>query len=146
MNFQRAPVQVDEATVRAFVETFHKHTAHALAGASQPGLLQLVRLHPADETMTVAGRFAIGDVDRMAQAAIQDAEAGFNVYIEGRTVSNSAKGRGKAADTRAVVALAIDSDADKGKAGRAEVEPTLVVETSPGNRHLWLFLDRALTA
>jgi len=63
-------------------------------------------------------------------------------YIEPRTVSEQLQGR--AEDTRGVFAFVVDSDADKGKAGHAD-GASLRIETSPGNAHLWLFLDRALT-
>lgn len=135
----------DPAAVRAFLTMVHGVAANALKGADRPGVLQLVRIHPADESV-LTRRYPIGDVDTMTAHAVMDAEAGFNLYIEGRTVSETASGRGKAADTRAVFAFVSDADADKGKAGSLGVQPSFVVETSPGNEHQWLALDRALTA
>lgn len=44
-----SPVQADAATVRSFVQVLHVQAARALAGADRPGLLQLVRVHPARE-------------------------------------------------------------------------------------------------
>jgi putative DNA primase/helicase len=136
-------LQADPAVVRAFFEAIHDQAARALNGANDPGLLQLVRVHPADGS-TATSRFTIGDVDQMVEAALGDASAGHNVYVEGRTVAKNTKGRGLTGDTRGVFAFAVDSDADKGKAGKADFDASLTVETSPGNSHRWLFLDRAL--
>lgn len=141
----RSPVQANSATLRSFVQVLHGQAARALAGADRPGLLQLVRVHPAREG-AVSSRFTIGDVDGMVEAAIEDAASGHNVYVEARTVERGARGRGRTEDTRGVFAFVVDSDADKSKAATIDVQPSLVVETSPGNRHLWLFLERALTA
>jgi hypothetical protein len=138
-------LQVDPATVHEFLEIIHAQAARALEGADQPGLLQLVRIHPADGKV-VAAQFTIGDLDRMVAAALDDAAAGHNVYVEARTVAKGAAKRGLLADTRGVFAFVVDADADKGKASCVEIDASLTVETSPGNFHHWLFLDRALTA
>ena len=140
-----SPVQTDAATVRSFVQAIHRQAARALAGAQRPGMLQLVRVHPA-RAGAVPSRFAISDVDRMVEAALDDAASGHKVYVEARTVEHGAGGRGRTEDTRGVFAFVAVSDADTGKAATLGVQPSLVVETSPGNRHLWLFLERALTA
>lgn len=135
---------VDEATVRAFLTLTHEAAARALNGVRDPGMLQLVRINPYGGS-PIPTRFAIGDVDLMVKDAIRAAEAGSNVYVEGRTVDPRAKGRGKAGATRGVFAFVDDSDVDKGKAGSLALAPSLRVETSPGNEHRWLFLDCALT-
>ena len=74
----------------------------------------------------------------MVKVAIDDANAGHNVYVEARTVRPELRGkrRGAIEDTVWVLGFVVDSDADKGKAGNVTAEPTLEVETSPGNRHL----------
>ncbi|MCJ2065189.1 RepB family DNA primase [Methylobacterium sp. J-088] len=144
MNAQ-APLVADRAVVRTFVERIHAHAAAAFAGIHQPGMLQLVRIHPATED-TLPFRFAIGEVDLMADEAVRQANAGNNVYIEARTVAKNAAKRGSIADTVGVFGLVNDADADKGRAGHLAVEPSLVVETSPGNFHHWLLLDRAVPA
>jgi hypothetical protein len=82
----------------------------------------------------------------MTTAAVADAEAGFNCYIEPRTIRHDAPKRGSAEDTRAVFALVIDRDAYSGRAGKEFADPTLRVETSPGSGHDWYFLDRAISA
>src|SRR5215210_663341 len=79
-------VSPDPAIVRRFVEIIHAQAARALEGAPQPGYLQLSRLWPGDGKFTVSGRFRIGDVDGMAAQVRIDSEAGFNVYVEPRTV------------------------------------------------------------
>jgi uncharacterized protein DUF3631 len=136
---------VDATTVRRFLTLLHTRAAAALHGAANPGVLQLCRISPHDDSIVVS-RFRVGDVDHMADAALIDAEAGFNVYVEGRTVRGDTDGRGSKAATVGVFAFGIERDADTGKAGRPlSDKATLTVETSPGNCHEWLFLDRALT-
>ncbi|MGU3537740.1 hypothetical protein [Methylobacterium sp. A54F] len=139
-----AAIAADPAAVRAFLEVIHSAAAAALEGAHRPGLLQLVEIHPAGGR-ALSFRFPIGDVERMAAQALRSADSGHNIYIEGRTVAETSRGRGTAADTRGVFAFVVDSDGDKGKAGQTRAQPSLVIETSPGNAHRWFFLDRALT-
>src|SRR5262245_54362758 len=67
-----------------------------------------------------------------------------NIFIESRTIRPDAPRRGLGKESAWVFAMVIDSDADKGKGWDGDVEPSLVVETSPGNRHLWFFLEQAL--
>jgi hypothetical protein len=139
-------VQVDEATVRQFVQMHHAYAATAINSAADPGLLQLVCIHPEDESIVVS-RYTVGDVDRMTKDAITSAST-HNVYVEGRTVCSSLRGnkRGGLKNTRWVFALVADCDADKGKAGNISVTPTFEVATSPGNRHCWFVLAHAVTA
>lgn len=86
----------------------------------------------------------------MVKAAIADSGAGHNVYIEARTVRPlSGSKRGTLKDTVTVFALVIDSDADKDEGWEppgAGKQPSIVVETSPGNRQFWLLLDKATDA
>jgi hypothetical protein len=139
---------VDEAEVRRFLEIISAHAAQVVNGADRTGVLQLYRVNPADEDMTVPSRFEIGDVETMVKTAIDDANAGHNVYIEARTVRTELRGlqRGAINDTVWVLGFVIDSDADKNMAGNVTAEPTLEVETSPGNGHLWYLLDRVIPA
>ena len=137
---------IDQIAIRKFLELFHARAAVALEGAP-PGVLQLCSLIP-DGPMS-AQAFCVGDVDAMTQAAITGAEAGRNVYVEGRTVISglSPEKRGKIDATSAVFAFVIDRDADREKAGRLiNGDASAVVETSSGNTHEWLFLSRALNA
>ena len=84
----------------------------------------------------------------MVKTALDDATAGHNVYIEARTVRNDLSGnkRGELEDTVWVFGLVVDTDADKGKGGNVTAKPSLAVETSPGNFHLWYLFDRAIPA
>ena len=73
------PSMVDEPMIRRFVELIHTRAAHAINGGNT-GVLQLVRIHPADESISVS-RYDIGDVEHMTQDAIAFSAAGHNVYI-----------------------------------------------------------------
>ncbi|KAB0676005.1 ATP-binding protein [Aureimonas leprariae] len=148
MNAHAAPIAPDEATIRKFFEILHEHAAIALSEVADPGVLQLSRVWPDERSrLTVVGRFPIGTVDAMTEAAMIEASTGHNVYVEGRTVRTGLLGneRGTFEDTRGVFALVSDADADKGKdAELGDVEPSMSVETSPGNWHHWFFLERAI--
>src|SRR5262245_14944417 len=134
---------VDEATVRSFIGIIHGYAARIVNG--NDGVLQLCRIHPADENIVIS-RFNVGDAASMTVLAITDARNGHNVYIEGRLVRRGLtdKERGKLNDTFAVFAFIIDSDADKNKSGNVTANPTLAIETSPGNYQLWYVLDRSI--
>ena len=83
----------------------------------------------------------------MVEQAVTDSDAGFNVYIEGRTVRGDlASRRGGLQDTVAVFALVIDSDADKDLAWQPTARASMTVETSPGNFQYWLLLKEAVSA
>jgi len=143
-------INADEA--RKFLQWLNDAAAAALSHERRPGLLQLVSKDP-DGGLSYSP-FAIGDVDRMLEAVLIDAKAGRNTYIETRTVrpgrpKERKPGRGKADATIGLFAFVIDSDADKDQAGRVDHidgDASAIVETSPGNRHIWLFLHRALSA
>jgi hypothetical protein len=141
-------IHTDEATVRQFLEIISAHAAQVINGATnQRGMLQLCRISPHDEKSVVPSRFGIGVVDEMVKTAIDDAAAGHNVYIETRTVRADLRGnkRGGIADTAWVFGLVADCDTDKNKGGSSiTARPSLAVETSPGNFHLWYLLDRAI--
>jgi hypothetical protein len=140
------PSMVDEPTVRRFVELIHTRAAHAINGGDT-GVLQLVRIYPADESISVS-RYRIGDIEHMTRDAIAFSAAGHNVYIEGRTVRADLRGnkRGDLKDTLWVFALVIDSDSDKGRAWTPTAQASIIVETSPGNAHFWFCLARAVDA
>jgi predicted P-loop ATPase len=133
--------------VETFLRALTAQAARALAGVSSPGVLTLCRLHPTDEKL-VPTRYGITGLDRMVEDSVAASKAGHDVYVEGRTVRADLRGavRGGLADTVGVFAFVIDSDADKGMAWTATMPASLVVETSPGNAHHWLFLDRAISA
>ena len=138
---------IDETAIYTFCTLLHERAAAALTGVDDPtAVIQLCWMHPDEARMRSQG-FHVGDVAHMAKAAIENAGAGYNVYVEPRTVRPGCGRRGTAAETRGVFALVIERDADTGKAGRPLAgEPSVVIETSPGNSHEWLFLKHAVTA
>ena len=141
-------VQIDEATVRQFIELINEHVKGAINGTGQPGVLQLCRINPLDDKSVVPSRFEIGDVELMVETAVGDATAGHNVYLEARTVREGLRGnkRGGLEDTAWVFGLVADCDADKDKGGDITIKPSLAVETSPGNFQLWYLFTRAIPA
>src|SRR5436190_12868903 len=141
-----ALINADEA--RKFLELLHSRAAAALAHMRRPGVIQLVAIAPDDRGMSISP-FAVGDVDSMLEAALINAKAGKNVYVEARTVRPGRpdeRGRGKIESTIGCFAFVIDRDSDTGKAGHINGGDTTVIETSPNNSHEWLFLRRALDA
>lgn len=146
-----ADALLDIAEIRRFLEIIHAQAARLAeplkAQGQHPGCLQLDFINPFNGT-TIPHRYNIGDVEKMIKDAIYyAAELNWNVYIEGRTVrSDLKKGRGEVNDTVFVFALVVDDDRDKGRSCKLDIESSLVVESSPGNRHLWLFFDRAMGA
>ena len=141
------PVIIDLAEVRRFVALIHEHVGQLAKRVIthdkiDPGRLQLVVINP-DTGECKHGDFAIGDVESSYNAAVHYANAGWNVYIETRTVKNrKRKGRGGANDTVFCFALVVDLDRDKARTGQLNITPSLIVESSPGNDHRWLFFDR----
>jgi hypothetical protein len=104
-------------TVREFLRHFHYYAARATDGLEQPGSLQMSRQHPNEEKI-IPDRYRIGDLEVSIDVALASA-AHSNVWIEGRTVGGlQGTQRGTVEDTRWVFALVIDSDNDKGMAGR----------------------------
>jgi hypothetical protein len=135
---------IDGDQIHQFLSFLHAKATAALDGAREKGVIQLCTLAP-DNRRMVTQAFTLGDVGRMAEAARTAAECGSNVYVETRTVrAGRPNERGKANATRGVFALVIDNDEDKGRTGRVEIDASCTAETSPGNSHAWLFLDRAL--
>jgi hypothetical protein len=138
-------INADQA--HRFLTLYHARAGAAHAGIDLPCVLHLVSKTPDDRGMSVQA-FSIGDVDRMLEAALIDARAGRNVYVETRTVRPGRPSeRGKVERTVGLFAFVIDRDSDTGKTGRAlNGDASATVETSPGNTHEWLFLRRALGA
>ena len=97
MDFNDIPA-VDEAEVRRFIEILHTHAAQLINGADRTGVLQLCRINPLDEDNVVPSRFQIGDVEAMVKVAIDDANAGHNVYVEARTVRPELRGKQRGSD------------------------------------------------
>src|SRR5262252_3862782 len=124
--------------VREFIITLADQAKAATKHLSDPGVWQMILVHPNTEGVGTIYRYKLSDpelVERMTREAVSASEAGHNVYIEGRTVRRGLgpKQRGKLEDTVAVFALVVDSDNDKGKAWPPTVPTSLAVETSPDN-------------
>jgi hypothetical protein len=150
-----AAIAPDVDEVRAFITTIVRQARDATRYLSEadppidPGLLQMVLVHPSSDDPSGIYRYDLSDpdlIERMTRDAVSASAAGHNVYVEGRTVRRSVKGkeRGKLTDTIAVFSLVIDNDSEKGKAWTATAPISLTVETSPGNSHNWLFWETAL--
>ena len=139
--------QIDETTVRQFIELISEHVRATINGVGQPGVLQICRVSPIDDSI-VPNRFMLDDIDNMVKTAIGDAANGFNIYIEARTVRPDLRGnlRGGLDDTVWVFGLVADCDADKNRGGNIKVRPSLVIETSPGNFHYWYLFKHAIPA
>jgi hypothetical protein len=139
---------IDADTARKFLDLIHTRAATALSHLRRKGHLQLVSIAPDDKGMTISP-FTVGDVHGMLEAALLDAKAGRNVYVEMRSVRPgrpNERGRGKIESTLGVFAFGIDHDNDTGRAGHVNGSDTTVTETSPGNFQELIFLDRALDA
>jgi hypothetical protein len=141
-------IQVDVHEVHEFVATYVAQARAATKSLAQPGVLQILQIDPANEDVSIQ-RYELDDASlalKIAKDAISASRRGRNVYAEARTVRPNLKRnlRGRAEDTIAVFALTVDSDADKGLAWTPTVPISLTVETSPGNAHHWLFLEKAI--
>jgi hypothetical protein len=143
---------INAPTIREFVNIVVAQAKAATAGMKHPGFLQLLHVHPARDNDAAPARFRIDDVEGIVSNAIAAAESGQNVYIEARTIRHDAnlkgKQRGELRDTGAVFALVVDSDGDTGRAWTppANAPPSLITQTSPGNRHFWYFVKSAINA
>ena len=140
-------VQVDEATVHNFLRLIHFYAGKAINNGSR-ARADAADPHPPRRREHLGEPLRHWRVGPMATDAIASANAGHNVYIEGRTVRKELRGnkRGGLKDTMWVFGLVADCDADKGKAGNVTVNPTIMSETSPGNRHCWFVLAHAVAA
>ena len=133
--------------VREFLTILVSQAKAALTDVEKPGYLQMSRLHPVDERL-VPTRYRLDDLEGMIRTAVNDSNAGHNVYIEGRTVRETLRGtgRGTEEDTSAVFALVVDSDGDKDKGWTPTIRPSVTVATSPGNFQFWFFSRKRSTS
>jgi hypothetical protein len=133
-------------TVRNFIHIVHQRADEASRDIPDqtPAVLHLCSMSPDDQRFNHS-EYNIGDVVRMTQDAIYDAEAGKNVFIEPRLVRpGKPHERGGINSTLAVFALVGDGDHDTGKPFVPYVPASAVVETSPGNDQNWYWLKRAI--
>jgi Virulence-associated protein E/RepB DNA-primase from phage plasmid len=150
--------QIDTANVIAIPEPpdhtmIRSHVAmiHNLAkGANVEGILTFTRIDATNNTKTE--RFAIGDVDHMADAIIGwSTHPNLNLYMSHVIFRKDlpSGAAGGEADVRAVLSLVGDLDSDIGKTAVAldalPLQAPYVVETSSGNFHATFPLGRALS-
>ena len=152
MNKQEKPNQdgataipvPDQAAIRSHVELLH--TLARSAGVE--GILAFTRI---DASKTHTEKFAIGDVDHMADAIIGwSTHPDLNIYASYAIFRKDLPPGtpGGEADVRAVLALVGDLDSDVGKKGVGlnglPMPPPYVVETSADNFHAVYPLGPAL--
>ena len=93
-------------------------------------------------------RHPVGDVDGMVASAMGlEKVRHANLYMPLHVVRGglSEGARGKTSDIVAVLGLVADMDADTAHAGEMPIEPSLVIETSPGNSQPIVLFDRPLS-
>ena len=136
----------DHAAIRSHIEMMH--TLAKNAGVE--GVLTLTRMDEKENTLTE--KFAIGDVDNHANAAIGwSANAGINLYSPWAIFRKDMPRWSKGAEKHVVAALAFvgDLDADTGKAatglGGLPLASPYIMETSEGNFQPVFPLARALS-
>jgi uncharacterized protein DUF5906/DNA primase RepB-like protein len=136
----------DHAAIRSHVDMLH--TLAKRAGVD--GILTFTRID--DKNKTHTERFAIGDVDRMADAIIGwSTHPNLNLYASQAIFRKDLPiwSSGKENDVLAVLSLVGDLDSDLGKKAvgldRLPLPATYVVETSANNFHATFPLRRALS-
>jgi hypothetical protein len=139
------PAAANSQEAVRFLNIVIAQAQRATRGKPERGCLQVCTLS-GDDTIFDWKRFGFYQTDQLIAYALHQAERGRNVYVEGRTIRRDAVWRGKMHESCWVFALVIDSDGDKARAWAGDIEASLVVETSPGNRQYWFFLDEAITA
>jgi len=138
---------VDPTAIRAHLAALHAHAAATANSLSHRAVIQLCTQCPDAPGLGVSA-FAVGDVDHMARMAVDNAEIGRNCYCEARLVRPGLpRERGRADATLAVLAIVVDHDSDRDRAGRLNDYASITVETSPpANTHQWFLLRQPLDA
>jgi hypothetical protein len=138
---------IEAATVRQFIDLVHQHADEASRDILDqiPAVLHLCSASPDDQRFSHSA-YDIGDVVRMTQDAIYDAEAGRNVFIEGRLIRpGKPHERGGINSTLGVFAVIGDDDFDVGKPFVPYVPASAAIATSKHNGQSWYFLKRAIS-
>ena len=143
-------VAVDAAEIERFITIIHEAAVRAYRESVGLRYLRLKFIDPLDDSIksSDANLYPVGyGAAGMVLDARKAAQAGWNVYVEARSVDSRRKGLKDANATTGVWAFAVDADFDKGKGGvPLALTPSMMVETSPGNHHAWYFLKDALEA
>src|SRR5258707_1394632 len=89
----------------------------------------------------------IGDIEGMCTSVMAHANTpGANVYpgLQSMRLALPRHQRGSESDIVAVHGFVADVDNDKGMAGKMPVEPSYVIETSPGNYQTAILFDKPM--
>lgn len=140
----RAASEFMEDDARAFLVAL---MVHVDSFAPPPNaVMQIVGIKP--DGVPTMHPIAVGDVDGAIDICKRLVEEGSNVYTELRLIDRTGltdTQRGTKETTAGVFAFVIDLDADKGLAKRPPLQPSMAVETSPRNGHVWYLTDRLLS-
>jgi len=144
----------DRLAIETHVRLLHELAAATLADddkvAAAHGILILLAIREGDRSPRPQ-RFAIGDVEKMVEAIMcYDQVPGINLYAPFCGMfSNLAFGaKGGERSVKHVFAAVADIDRDPGKPVQAtiDVQPSYVIETSPGNFQYFFIFPRPLCA
>jgi RecA-family ATPase len=151
VNNNSSSIEVCPQFDRDTIETHLGYLHHAADRAKVPGKLVLAVYGEDPDTrerFAAVEHFTIGDVEGMTNAAMKyDGVPHRNVYAPFAIMSPDLEPglKGREIDVRAVLALVIDGDADKGKERpTAPVPPDYIIESSAGNFQEVLFLLQPL--
>ncbi|WP_158556128.1 DUF3987 domain-containing protein [Ensifer sp. M14] len=137
----------DEPAIREHVEMLHR-LAHGMNGKF---VVSTFFANPTGEDKAggIISHHPVSDVEGMVDAIMAHASTpNANCYVCPNLMRTSLERgkKGAEADVLAVLALVADLDDDTGRSGTMPIEPSYVVESSPGNYQCFLLLDRPLTS
>lgn len=143
---QPSACSFDEPAIREHVEMLHR----LAKGLNGKFVVSTFFANPMGEDKAggVISHHAVGDVDGMVDAVTAHASTpNANTYACPNLMRSSLdRGKkGSEADVVAVLALVADLDDDTGRSGTMPIDPSYVVESSPGNYQCFLLLDRPLS-
>jgi RepB DNA-primase from phage plasmid len=124
----------------------HIGLLHDLA-AGCDGILTLIAIEESEAAQVQ--RFRIGDADPMIETIMGfEGRPWINLYAPWAVMRSDLPPRKKGGESDVVACLAAiaDLDNDKHKFGELPVEPSYVIETSPGNYQAFYFFDQPLSA
>jgi Family of unknown function (DUF5906)/RepB DNA-primase N-terminal domain len=152
-NFKDDPVpRFDRELVHAHIRLLHDLAARVKADLGIDGQLVLACYGENPDTGVKTGnqvmKFGIGHgVEQMVDAIMAlEHHPHLNVYVPFHVVrfGLGPRERGGLRDIVAVLALVVDQDADKDKAGELPLLPHYVIESSPGNKQPVYVLAKAM--
>lgn len=143
----------DEAVVRGHVEMIHRLAAGidgelVLATYGEdPTRMDIKTGKPGVMVHKRVDRLRIGDVEETVKGVlgwkgVEHANPYMPLHVVRRGLERGK--RGKETDIVAVLGLAADLDADTGKTGTMPIEPSLIIETSPGNYQAIVLFDKPI--